>query len=108
VLKITLNKSAAAIGLVFSFTLAACDAGSLVEPAAYCYEDSHALLSGALRVDGQGRQRVYIAYYRGKQPFFLAGYEENQSGMAANNRKVRELCERIRKGEKINLPEPNL
>lgn len=113
VLKGTLDKSVAAIGLVFSFTLAnyVQVLDSPEEPAAYCYEGNQALLSGALGVDGQGKPRgVYIAHYQigsGAVPFTLAGYEVTQSSLTVNNRKVKGLCDLIRKGEKIKLLEPN-
>ena len=112
-LKGTLDKSVAAIGLVFSFTLATYVQvlDSPEEPAAYCYEGNQALLSGALGVDGQGKPGgVYIAHYQigsGAVPFTLAGYEVTQSSLTVNNRKVKGLCDLIRKGEKIKLLEPN-
>ncbi len=112
VLKETLDKNVAAIGLVFSFALAACDAHVQPESAAYCYENTHALLlSGALGVDGQGKERgVFIAHYQMSLEaalFFLADYEVNQSSLTVNNRRVRELCDRIKRGEKVKLLGPN-
>lgn len=108
-LKGVLDKNVAVIGLAFSFTLAACTQAQ-PEPAAYCYEDNYALLSGALGVDGQGKNRgVFIAHYQmgsGTIPFFLVGYEENQTSLVTNNRRVRELCDWIRKGETIKTLGP--